>query len=110
MKIINQNRHTTIADTVIIPETLLDQSLGLLKYKIPTAMLLRTRFGIHTFGMRYPIDVLILDKQNRVVALKENLQPNHIYLWNFKYGTVLELPEGTIKKMETKLNDQLKFI
>ena len=110
MIIINQSRQTIIAKKIIIPKTILDQSLGLLKYKKPVEMLLRTRFGIHTFGMRYPIDVLILDKQNRVVAIKENLKPNTIFVWNIMYETILELPPDTIKKTKTKVDDKLIFI
>ncbi len=110
MTVVNQSRQTTLTHKLIIPTSLLDQSLGLLKYKTPVAMLLRTRYGIHTFGMRYAIDVVILDKANRVVALKENLKPNSIFIWNWKYDTVLELPAGTIKKTNVKINDVIKFI
>src|SRR5579864_1918382 len=98
MKVTNQTRKTTLAENVIVPTSLLDQSLGLLKHNTPVAMLLKTRYGIHTFGMRYSIDLLILDKQNRIVVMKENLKPNNVFVWNIKYETVLELPSGTIKK------------
>lgn len=109
MTIINKTQQTTIADNVIIPKTLLDQSLGLLKYKTPRPMLLKTHFGIHTFGMRYPIDVLVLNKQNCVVSIKENLQPNHIFIWNPAHETILELPQGAIKKTKTKKGDLIQF-
>src|SRR5258708_2790684 len=109
MKVTNQTKKTTIAEDIILPISLLDKSLGLLKYKTPVAMLFKTRFGIHTYSMKYPIDVLILNKQNRVVALKKNLKPYRIFLWNFNYETVLELPAGTIEKTKTQLKDQLHF-
>jgi uncharacterized membrane protein (UPF0127 family) len=110
MKITNQTRNTLLAEKIIVPKTLWDKTLGLLKYQTPVAMLLTTRYGIHTIFMRYPIDVLILDKQNRVMAIKENLRPNHIFLWNPTFETVIELPEGTIKRTKTEINDQLKFL
>lgn len=72
-------------------------------------MLLKTRFGIHTFGLKYPIDVLILNKQNYVVAMKEKLKTNRIFVWNIKYETVLELPYGVIKKSITRIGDILQF-
>lgn len=105
MKVFNQTRQTIIAEKIIIPKTLLERTIGLLKYKTPAAMLLKTRFGIHTLDMKYPIDVLILDKQNRVVRLKENLKPNRIFLWNPQYKTVIELPSGMITKTETQIGD-----
>ncbi len=109
MKVINQTRNTILTENIIQPISLLDQTLGLLKHKTPTAMLLKTRFGIHTFGMKYPIDIVILDKENKVVVLKENLKPNLIFIWNFKYETILELPEGTIQKTKTEIDDTLLF-
>jgi uncharacterized protein len=108
MKIINQTQNSTIAHHLIIPISLLDQSLGLLKYKTPQAMLLKTRFGIHTFGMRYPIDILILDNTYRVTVLKENLRPNRIFVWKPNYQIILELPSGTIKKSKTTLKDKVE--
>ena len=105
MKVFNQTKNTVIAKNVIVPKSLLDQTVGLLRYKTPTAMLLKTRFGIHTLDMRYPIDVLILDKQNKVEVMKENLKPNRIFLWNPKYDTILELPSGAIKRTKTQIGD-----
>jgi uncharacterized membrane protein (UPF0127 family) len=103
----NQTRKTILAENIIIPQSLLDQSLGLLKYKKPVAMLLKTRFGIHTFGMKYSIDVIIVDKKKHIVEMKESLKPNRIFVWNLKYSTVIELPEGTIKKTKTAITDIL---
>jgi uncharacterized membrane protein (UPF0127 family) len=66
-----------------------------------------TRWGIHTFGMKSAIDVVILDNNNRVVKLVHSLSPNHIFFWNPKYFRVLELPEGTIGKIGINLEDQI---
>ena len=107
MKVINKTRQTTLAENIIIPQSLLEQSLGLLQYKTPVAMLLKTHLGIHTFWMKYPIDVLILDRKNHVVAMKKNMKSNRIFLWNPKCETVLELPAGTIKKTKTENGDTI---
>ena len=109
MQLTNQTRKTTLSESLVVPKKLIDQTLGLLKYKTPVAMFLRTHFGIHTFGMQYAIDVLILDSQNSVVAMKENMKPNRIFLWNPKYDTILELPRGTIQKTQTRINDTIIF-
>ena len=109
MNAINKTRNATLSEKIVIPSSLMEQTVGLLKYKTPTAMLLRTRFGIHTLDMKYEIDVLVLDKQNRVADMKENLKPNRIFVWNPKYHTILELSPGTIKKTKTKKGDQIIF-
>jgi uncharacterized protein len=78
---------------------------GLIGRDEPVAIMLKTRFGIHTFGVKFPIDVLILNNGNKVMSVKENLKPNRIFLWNPKYKKVLELPGGIIKKKTIKIND-----
>jgi uncharacterized protein len=109
MKVINQTRKTVLAEKIVEPKTLVDQSLGLLKYKTPTPMLLKTRYGIHTFGMHYPIDVVILDKQNKVTTVKKKVKPNRIFVWDIHYETVLELPAGTIEKTKTEIGDSINL-
>lgn len=55
-----------------------------------------TRWGIHTFGLRFPIDVLILDSAFHIVSLRAGLPPNRVFLWPPKYYYVVELPAGSI--------------
>ena len=66
----------------------------------PTAkpILLYTRFGIHTLFLRFPIDVVILSGDNKIVALKKDLKPFRLFFWNPTYEKVVELPSGTIEK------------
>src|SRR4029079_6280811 len=56
-----------------------------------------TRWGIHTFFVKEPIDVLILDEEKTVQVIKKGLKPWRLCFWNPKYGKVVELPKGTIK-------------
>lgn len=85
-----------------------DKAVGLLTAKKAYPVLLKTRFGIHTFGMKFPIDVLVLDN-NTVVKLAENLKPNKILIWSPRYDTVIELPAGEIKEKGIKTGDILKL-
>ncbi len=86
--------------------------IGLIFADNPQAIFFTTRFGIHTFGLSYPIDVVILDDQNRVKVIKPNLPPNKIFFWNPKYSQVVELPWGTINKQRIKVGEKiiLQFI
>ena len=83
------------------------KSKGLINNPKPNNIFLKTRWGIHTFGLRFPIDVVILDNSNKVVALKENLKPNNIFIWNPRYKNVLELKSQTIKINNIKINSKL---
>lgn len=69
-----------------------------------------TRWGVHTFGVNHPIDVLILDKNNRVVALRHNLQPNRFFFWNPTYMRVLELPAGEIQKKGIRTGEKIRLL
>lgn len=93
--------------TVTSTQTLWEKVKGLLGTKKPHPLLLKTHWGIHTFGMKYPIDVVILNNSHTIVALQPNLPPNRIFLWNPTYETVLELPAGFIQKHLLKLGKKV---
>jgi uncharacterized protein len=84
--------------------------LGLIGKDKAYNLLLKTHFGIHTFGVKVPIDVVILNNQNVVVKIKKNLKPNRVFLWNPVYERVLELPEGTIAKNKIKNGGKIDLI
>lgn len=90
-------------------KTLKEKTIGLIGHENIASVIFETRFGIHTFGLKFPIDVLILDSQKRVVVLKESLSPNSIFLWNPRYKIVLELPAGTIKKYNIRKGTKIQL-
>ena len=51
---------------------------------------------IHTFFMRFAIDVLFLDKELQVRHVVENIKPWRMSRWVFSANSVLELPAGTL--------------
>ena len=109
MKIINQTKKIILAENFIEATSLKDQTLGLLAHSTPIAMILKSRFGIHTLLMKYPIDVLILDRENTVVAIKQHMTPNKFFLWNPMYNFIVELPQNSIKNSQTSLGDYIIF-
>ncbi len=63
--------------------------------------------GIHMFFMRFPIDVVFLDREERVVKIVENLRPWRIVpIVKGAYST-LELPVGSIQKHKISIGNQL---
>lgn len=62
--------------------------------------------SIHTFFMKQYIDVIVIDKDNKIVKMKSNLKKNRILI--SKGVTTLELPLNTCKYF--KLNDKIKII
>jgi len=109
MLIKNLTRKTLIAKNCKQATTFLELVFGLHWLSNPPELLFKTRWGIHTLGLKKPIDVLILNSEFRVQNLKQNLLPYRFYFWNPKYEWVLELPAGAIKKSKTQVGDQLNF-
>jgi uncharacterized membrane protein (UPF0127 family) len=62
--------------------------------------------AVHTFGMKFTIDVLFLDRQRRVRKVRERMVPRRLSACLTAHS-VLELPEGTIAATRTQEGDQL---
>lgn len=92
---------------VKVLKSLKEKSIGLIGVRDIYPVYFETRGGIHTFGMLAPLDVVILDNQNRVVKLKENLKPNRVFFWNPIYSRVVELPIGTIVKEKIQIGEKI---
>lgn len=56
--------------------------------------------GIHTFFMLKPIDVILTDKDNTILAIYKNVKPNRIILPKKSVYYTYELPKGTITNLE----------
>jgi len=84
-----------------------DRALGLLDPANPRTLLFKTHFGIHTFFLKKPIDVLILDNNMRIIKMKKDLSPYRFYFYPPRYSTVIELPSGSIVKLNLSINDKI---
>ncbi len=65
--------------------------------------------GVHTFAMRFPIDVLYLDGGKVVVHLEENLRPWRMAPLRMKAASVLELPCQTLSSTRTEIGDEIEI-
>ena len=65
---------------------------------LPTraGLFLSPAHGIHTFGMRFAVDVVFLSRQMRVLGLAQRVQPWRVLLAPRGTGHVLELAAGQI--------------
>ncbi len=64
--------------------------------------------AVHTFWMRFPIDLVYLDSKKQIRKLVSAVPP-----WRLSAcllaQSVLELPSGTIRKTQTQRGDTLEF-
>jgi uncharacterized membrane protein (UPF0127 family) len=70
-------------------------------------LILKGDKSIHSFFMRFPIDVVYADREGRVLRLDQAMLPYRIGPIVPKATYVLELPEGVIQATGTSVGDQL---
>jgi len=109
MIVINTSKGTLIGENIIVAENFKDKANGLSGKAEPAALFFKTRWGIHTFGVSFPIDCVVCDDSLKVRAIRENLKPNRFFFWSPAYKNVLELPAGTVSATATKIGDVLEF-
>ena len=64
---------------------------------------------VHTFGMKFPIDVIFLDNNNFVIAVSKELPPNRLTPVYMRAAAVIELPAGTLEATTTAVGNQLEI-
>jgi len=65
--------------------------------------------GVHTFAMRFPIDVIYLDGDKVVVHIEENLKPWRVAPVRLRAASVLELPDRTLSATQTAIGDEIEI-
>jgi uncharacterized membrane protein (UPF0127 family) len=69
------------------------------KEKIDYGLLFKNCNSIHTFFMYQPIDVIMTDKEDKIICWYKHLLPNNIIFPKRKVYNTYELPVGTIDKL-----------
>jgi uncharacterized membrane protein (UPF0127 family) len=65
--------------------------------------------SIHTLFMKFPIDVVYVDKNYRVIRVDANMVPYRLGPFVAQSAYVLEMPVSTIASTATETGDRLKF-
>jgi uncharacterized membrane protein (UPF0127 family) len=100
-----------LADRAGIADTSKTRKTGLLKYdrlENGEGLWITPCEGVHTAGMKFPIDVLFLNKKRKVVKVRAALPRWRMALCLWAHS-VLELPSGTAAATQTATGDQLEF-
>lgn len=110
MKIINKTQNTEIAAKATLADSFGSRMVGLLRHTtLPTGegLIITKCNSIHMFFMKFPIDVIFLDKSNIVVGLVENILPNRLSRIYWKATTAIEVPVGVIASTKTVLGNSI---
>ena len=65
---------------------------------------------IHMLNMRFALDVIYLDKDNRIVTVDENVQPGRICKTVKQSKSVIEMKAGAAEKFGIRQGDILEII
>ena len=63
---------------------------------------------VHTFGMKFPIDIVFIDKHGCVISSRMNVDRNRV-AGVFKAKHTLELPAGMLETLAIRVGDQLAW-
>ncbi|WHH60533.1 DUF192 domain-containing protein [Petroclostridium sp. X23] len=99
-----------IADQAVMAQTFITRLRGLMfreRLNESEALIIQPCNMIHTFGMRFAIDALFVNKENKVEHMIENLHPNKISAMVFKAVKVVELPAGAIHNANIQKGDMI---
>ena len=101
-----------LADKAAVADTSEKRRTGLLKHTGLAAgegLWIKPSEGVHTFGMKFAIDVIFVNKKGVVLKLRPNMVKRRISLCLTAHS-VVELPVGVIKISQTAKGDQLEFV
>ena len=109
----NCTRGTTLASHCRVAASLRDRVIGLLgRASLPAGeglWILKCN-AIHMIGMRFAIDVVFLDREQRVVRAAVNVRPLRMRACWRRASSALELPVGTIAATRTVPGDVIEFV
>ena len=110
----NKTRQLLLATELTVAQTHWSRLRGLLgvspdDFRNGRGLWIRPCHGVHTLAMRFPIDVVYLNRAGTVVHVEHNLQPWRFSPIRMQAASVLELPSHTVARTETALGDSIEI-
>jgi uncharacterized protein len=111
----NQTRRAYLATCLRVADNYWSRLCGLMMAKASVfpqgqGLWITPSHGVHTFAMRFPIDVIYLDREKTVIHLEQDLKPWRVAPVRRKAASVLELPGNTLNSTGTALGDRIEIV
>src|SRR5579884_1122715 len=106
----NKTRETFLAFRVAVADSIVGRLVGLLgRRSLPqdSGVWIVPCNAVHTIGMLFSFDLVLIDKNFKVVGLRELVRPFTVTWPNHSAESVLELPAHSIFRSRTQIGDQL---
>ncbi|MEW6554489.1 MAG: DUF192 domain-containing protein [Actinomycetota bacterium] len=110
VRLVNLTRGTVLAERAAVAETPASRRRGLLGTEalLPgSGLLIVPCRQVHTFGMRYAIDVVFVDEAWNVLKVVRGMKPGRLGAPSIKARAALELPAGRAAETGTLVGDML---
>jgi uncharacterized membrane protein (UPF0127 family) len=111
LKVSNLTRQAVLADSVEVADDSETRRKGLLgRSGLPAGegLWIVPCESVHTFGMKFPIDLVYLDRKKKVKKVRSSVPPWRLSAC-LSAHSVLELASGTILMTQTRPGDTLEF-
>jgi uncharacterized membrane protein (UPF0127 family) len=112
MQVLNKTRNTVLMSSGKVADNVWSRFKGLMGRKNLTpgeGLIIIPNNSVHCFFMRFPIDVVFVDKQHRVVHISPALKPWRISKIVGKAHYVVEVEAHTAEKTGTQVGDLLEW-
>ncbi len=113
MKLLNKTKNQMIATHVELADTFIKRAVGLLGHKNlekENCMWFDECRSIHTFGMRFSLDVIFVDKNMIVKKVFYNVKPGRITLPVWSARAAFEFTAGSLSSHNIQPGDQLDMV
>lgn len=113
VRIHNETRGTLLAERSRWADRAWSRMRGLLgQNELPPGegMVLVPCWSVHSFFLRFPIDVIYLDRERTVVKTVGALKPFRASLGGRSVHYAVEVPPGTVRQSGTSVGDRLRFV
>ncbi|NSW83225.1 MAG: DUF192 domain-containing protein [Syntrophothermus sp.] len=110
MLVINLTRNQVLAERAVYAGTFWSRFRGWMGNKTAEfgeALLLDPCRSVHTFWMRFPIDVVFVSADGLVVHVIEKMEPFRFSPVVRRAKLVIELPPGVVSRTGTRAGDRL---
>ena len=110
----NRTRQVSLATGLAVADTHWTRLVGLLSLGVGefisgSGLWIVPCHGVHTLGMRFPIDAIYLDRDLTVIHVQSGLRPWRVAPVRGEAASVLELPCHTAVETGTSVGDRIEI-
>ena len=113
MQVVNRSRQVILMEKGVFARSRWSRLRGLIGRSAlgyGEGLIIPRSKSIHTFGMRFAIDILFLDRGGHVIHLFHSLPRGRFTPLVWKSAYVLELATGVLRETGTELGDWIVFL